>query len=379
MKCDQSKPFCLVCSRHGRQCGGYERNIIFDGDNRQGAVKVRCQFFTENEQQRTSEALLAHVPYEGTTKILQDIDLLSEDASTDRKIHRQITLGPFGAFRVAAPSQTLNIEGLPDPLDTNNEIILPDLDMMLNIGMSGSDYGLCHTEAHMMPNATFALPALSSLDSVTYQTVGCWPEDDTQDHYHHLHQIDPSPMNFLSLNSVNQEDAIFSEAPFLLRHYRESVTTSQTPVQSDKTPWHILFFAHAKDAFATMSLAQTPDHASISVFYAILSISAFSYRMDSESQRWHRLANHYRQKAQGYLQRTWLEAFSYPKKIKYKAILMALLAIFQVSVRPLSLCVASTPAGNLLTPLRPVRHSQAPSTKQNPISSMPRSSLDCAV
>ncbi|RMZ89211.1 hypothetical protein DV736_g3560, partial [Chaetothyriales sp. CBS 134916] len=297
---------------------------------------VRSQLFTENEQQRTSEVLIAHVPDEDTIKILQDIDLLVENTSTGCQTDRQITRGPFGAFQLAAPVQKLNIDTFSDLLEINNDPNLSDLDMIFGVGMSAGEHDLGVPEPNMIPNAAFPLPALPAFDSIADQTLHRWTEDEnahsqSQSQYQYLPKDGLNPVQSLVVNPIDQQNTVLHEAPFLLKNYLESVINSQTPVQSDKTPWHTLFFAHAKDAYATMILANAPDHASLSVFYAILAISAFSHRTSSESQRWHQLANQYRAKAKGYLQRAWLDAFCIPKNIKYKAVLMGLLAMIQVS------------------------------------------------
>lgn len=277
--------------------------------------------------------LIASVFEENTTKVLQDIDFLVEQTATNCQNQLRITRGPFGAFRLATPVETLDIDAFTEFLEFNEDTTFSDLETIFGGGISAYENDLDIAELSIVPIAPTAVSALPTLDDIGHHGFDDWTENekaryqcDYLPRYAFNHIAPPMP------NPIDQQDTVLHEAPFLLKYYLESVIISQTPIISDKSPWHTLFFAHAKDAYATMTLAKAPDHASLGVFYAILAISAFSHRISSQSQRWHHLANQYRTKAKRHIERVWLDAFCFPKKLKYKAILMGLLAMVQVSV-----------------------------------------------
>lgn len=89
--------------------------------------------------------------------------------------------------------------------------------------------------------------------------------------------------------------------------------------------------AHAKQTLATLMIADFPDHASLSVFFGALSISAFSLEASS-SHQWYQQGTQYMSKAQENLKLALADTFSHTKKTKYKSLLMALLTGLQVSV-----------------------------------------------
>lgn len=277
--------------------------------------------------------MLANIPNGDTRRHLHEIDLLSESATIDQQHDYQLIRGPFSVFRCVTSRQTLDVGSLQASWSDIDEVLSYIPDIMVEVGTDNSKYDVIPIEPEI-PCST-AVPQSPSrlLDSISTSAFDQWVENENPlNEYEHLDQRMGSPSGLFALDTIGLHDPVPQTAPFLLKHYHESVIESFTPIKSAKSPWHNLFFPLAKDALATLMLNKNPDHANLSIVYATLSISAFSYRVHAGSQHWHQLANFYGLKAQGYLQRGWLDAFTAFKKFKYKSFVMALLVMIQVSV-----------------------------------------------
>jgi arginine metabolism regulation protein II len=89
------------------------------------------------------------------------------------------------------------------------------------------------------------------------------------------------------------------------------------------------------NTLAVLTLGDKPGTASLSIFFGILSISAFTQRSNSSENQlsdWDVKGEAYRLQAQQYLKNVLQEAFCEPKKAKYKEILMCLLTMVTVSM-----------------------------------------------
>lgn len=127
-------------------------------------------------------------------------------------------------------------------------------------------------------------------------------------------------------------ESIPQDAVTLLKHYATTVITLLTPLRHNKTPWHILFIPHIKNCLAAVTLGEQLDHASLTAFYASLAISAFSLGGVSQSQMWRDQGKLYKQQARVHARLMLKTAYVVPKTSKYKAILMALLTMVQLSM-----------------------------------------------
>lgn len=125
---------------------------------------------------------------------------------------------------------------------------------------------------------------------------------------------------------------IVRESPVLLKYYADTVIPLLTPFKHGKTPWHVLFLPFAKTTFAGITIGDSQDDASLAAFYAILSLSAFHLHAASQKQKWYDQASFYNQIAQQHMSQVQKQMYELPKMAKYKDIVMALLAMAQLSV-----------------------------------------------
>lgn len=83
-----------------------------------------------------------------------------------------------------------------------------------------------------------------------------------------------SPPRSMSVSRV--QNHVPHDAVHLVKHYSTAVLTLITPFRHSKTPWHSLFGTHTKSCLAALTLGESLNHANLYVFYASMSISAFS-------------------------------------------------------------------------------------------------------
>ncbi|KIW88558.1 uncharacterized protein Z519_10604 [Cladophialophora bantiana CBS 173.52] len=338
LKCDETRPFCLVCQRDGRECAGYVRNIFFWPDDRAAADRIRRHLFTDTEQRAMSESLLAHTSQEDAVRFLQEIDAEGENVSEILSVPFEAARGPFGVLRFIKPVEQQHLLSVPVPVPVpcpadctvSGEKDVPDsfawdCDFLGDIAPPdlASQYGL-----PPLASADSDFPDLSN--SMGEIWTGIDPENTAQDD-----EMGRAPTQLPLLTSLSpavSTNRLPEDAAFLLNHYVNSVIGFMTPVRGTKSPWHIIFYTHAKETVATLALGQTPDSASLSIFYAILSVSAYRSRIASVSQIWHVQANKYKVKALESLKQAIREASTVPKKFKYKSLLVALLTMIQVAI-----------------------------------------------
>lgn len=121
------------------------------------------------------------------------------------------------------------------------------------------------------------------------------------------------------------------EAVFLLKHYSTTVLQGLTPYRHSKTPWHILFIPHAKTCLAAITMSESLTHASLCIFFGILSTSACSVSYITGSRKWREQGEAFKQRARNHARLMLPTAYNVPKVAKYKVILMALLTMIQIS------------------------------------------------
>jgi arginine metabolism regulation protein II len=360
VKCDETRPTCAMCRHFNQACGGYERRILF-GPNDTGAnSKFRRLLFTEHERQSMSEGLVASVPPKTAYKLLLQIDDECAEATNQLCPNIDIHRGPFRAFRLDQSSSRpkLTTNSLIEEVDYDDSASgLPGLKVS---SWSDELFDSFLTNPEPVAQPEFLDLGNSPLDaSLLHELVG-----GSLQPYHHEIQTNtfgeettrlleqplslsasvPSPTYFLG--------TLPQDAPFLLSNYKDFVICLLSPVKRQKTPWHTLFLPISMYTLAEMTLNQDSGNARLSIFYATLCISALSLRSSPQNleswKHWNERGNHYMTKARENLKLTLWDAFSHPKKVKYKEILMALLSMMQALV---SLTTSHFPeSGRIMSP-----------------------------
>ena len=292
-----------------------------------------------------SQGLVSTAPPKSTQRLLSRIDKEGERAAPSDEI--QLTLGPFGVFRVQqGQNGNIQLETLSDPLplmeesdDSSNGSPPQDVVQMIDSFPLNPDMSqwspdfiqslLEQPEQRPSPRSPDLLDMImdqsrmaeAALPSQDYQLTSFMPDTYSN------HPISPTTLT----SAPGSSSAVPQDAVFLLKHYSSTVISLMTPVRHKKTPWHILFIPHAKDCLAALALGEDLNHASLCAFYGTLSISAFSLGGVSRSHTWLGQGRTYLQQAQTHAKMMLLVAYDIPKPAKYKSILMAILTMVQLS------------------------------------------------
>lgn len=350
MKCDEGRPSCSACTDSGLLCGGYEKNVFFNSNDGTigGVVRFRRPMLTQEERRYMSECLTSSIPPKSALRAIFQIDDECEDAPLSPEL--QVCRGPFGAFRLARP---YDIPSNPHQDEYSSFEFVTE-----------SIHDASTVDVAMSPATEQALQSILD-DTQSYQVASsptpqaCWdatPDsgrvreilDDTSlrdiqegslipTSAWHCYQFQQfTPHSIFPVPSIpmipSSNHSVPQDAVLLLQHYSTTVLGLLTPFRHTKTPWHILFIPQAKNCLAALTLGENLDHASLSMFFGTLAISAFSLGGISQSQTWLEQAQSYKQLAREYAKLMLKTAYNVPKVSKYKSILIALVTMVQVSM-----------------------------------------------
>lgn len=377
-----------MCKSSQLVCSGYEKSIFFGSSDERsigGPARFRRQLLTESERQSMSEAITSGVPPSQALGNIAEID--DECEASSPSVDIQITRGPFGAFRLAnAAWKAAHLSDLPDPeLDGClpwDSPVEPPQDVPDSLGVADSstadqdaaDPFPLTIQATIPPSPLSIGAVLSNLGSpppIDWSTLPWMPLTDlppfgaatvmTDDRVQEVSDDTPWPELTLSAGPLQGVDTaaglnisppcterlrawpdlpaipqsmhleVPHDAIFLLKHYSSTVLQSLTPFRHSKTPWHVLFIPLVKTGLAALTLGEKLDHATLCTFYATLALSASSIAGMSTSDKWHEQSMSYGQQAHWHAACMLQSAYSVPKAAKYKSILMALLAMVQIS------------------------------------------------
>ncbi|KAE8322757.1 fungal-specific transcription factor domain-containing protein [Aspergillus sergii] len=330
VKCDESRPSCLVCRNLGLTCEKYEIRLVFDAIDTQGS-RCRRPLFTEDMRQRMSKELVDSVnPNDAVTLLLQ-IDDQCEEQEQHPDSCFDTYLGPFGAFRAPRP------ELEPTAAPTCPSIKSPPYQHV----PIADDFNMAFEDALINdPLMECLFGGIDVNATGDFQTESLFNITGTENHECSSQQsVTESSEMLMGLPSLSQHiqytpnipNLAPTDAPFLLSVYKSQVVTLFSPVQSTKSPWHILHVPSAMGTFAQLTMGEQPGNAQSCIFYAILATSAYMQRAISTSQGhreyWQRQSESYAVSAQHYLKVALQDMSATLKKSKYKDILIALMCM----------------------------------------------------
>ncbi|ETS86379.1 hypothetical protein PFICI_00207 [Pestalotiopsis fici W106-1] len=372
VKCDETRPTCLLCSTTGLTCRGYGKNIFFtpgaDGSELDGEdFRFRRLLFTEAERQEMSQWLTSSVSPSSVSKQLSALDEQCENVSPDQSM--DVQHGPFGVFRGPKIAETrFGSADSVGELDWCRDIRLPDHDNEddnVQQSMDQGDAQSCQWSPSLIaailddplqfssptePGHINMASAMDNTDAIAAteceapamlglsETALCLtegatlesPSSITSDNYlGYMLNPDLGTIEKPSHMSVAPTVSMPGDAVFLLKHYVSSVVNFVTPFGHAKTPWHTLFIPHVKTCLAALTMGEHLSHASSAVFFGTLAISASSLgrKMQSHSSMWLERSKFYERQAREHCRATLASAYHVPKVAKYKTILMALLTL----------------------------------------------------
>ncbi|KAK6382934.1 hypothetical protein LTS17_003604 [Exophiala oligosperma] len=363
VKCDERRPACSMCEYFGLDCAGYEKGVFFDGEpatdaTGEGIARFRRPLLTEDERKRMSAWLVSSVPHQSVLCVLSQIDDECEESAAEQQV--QIQCGPFGAFKLTLlpwihSDEKATTEELLDPSSPTEELVRLNDERLVSTEASLSPWTQDLVQAIFSQSEQISVPASPDFWNTTLDS-SCIPEifdeqvlmSGTQEVFstplssttYHFSTFMPGAaaqlnqsMIIPSVSSViSPNDSIPQDVVTLLKHYTTTVITLLTPLRHTKTPWHILFIPHIRYCLAALTLGEQLDHASLTAFYGTLAISAFSLGGVSQSQSWRDKGKTFQQSAREHARLMLGTVYSVPKPAKYKSILMALLAMVQLSM-----------------------------------------------
>lgn len=340
VKCDEGRPTCAICKHLGLACGGYKAKILFDLDDEVDPEAMsRRPLYTDAEQLSLSRQLAQSAPQRTLNRLLLDLDdKSSEDVVVDI-LPLDLQYGPFGVFgsstvagqeisvhTISTDADSSPLEPVEDfctaairdehsPLMSNEALdaLFPHLFSGLQ---TGHDAGMLNIDSPVFDASFFEMS--------TDVTTGC----DSQ-----LVQFE-APPDWLSPRLTAAPAPPLSlpqDALFLLSNYKDTVITNYlSPLIRAKTLWHVLHVPTSLATLGSITMGDDPRHASLAIFYAMLSISAFCLRGESLGNAgsfWSSKGMDFKAKAQRHLAQMLRDLCEGPKRSKYKQVLMAFLTM----------------------------------------------------
>jgi hypothetical protein len=237
----------------------------------------------------------------------------------------QVKRGPFSILRLAS---CLPPEGLQD------DDVLAWLDTFLATGEaeasdlspdSVAHYDLLSSHAQTTPNMLVPVEA-TSIDEASMRTITM-----TRGRSRSLSQI----------GSIYSDDSVPYTLPNdtqeLLQHWSRNMDSWFPPLRAKKHPWSVLHLPLALSTVAELTVLRKTKHVKISIFRALLSLSAFVlYRCSTNTEKrsiyWHQVAGINREVAIQEMKQALLNEIHGLHRAKYKELLVALLSLVSVSV-----------------------------------------------
>ncbi|KAL5596632.1 hypothetical protein BROUX41_006670 [Berkeleyomyces rouxiae] len=363
VKCDEIHPLCNQCQASGLQCAGYEAKVRFilfqpntlqpnsDQGERDGGHGRRI-LFTEYQRQGMSEHMKKLVHTDEFDALLNKLESeLQQDSNPSSAVHS----GPFYIFKVAQPGHNLSSDQSGSAPSTRVPVSPSQAEPNSILGNSRIIY---QSEGHLETLSDYTSKALASVPSswLACEQALLQPDHIDDDHSHlarhdslalsssastnyYMQPTAPSPLDAPipdSLASTLDSSSIW-QFQFLLNHYKSQMNKIFSPLRARKPPWSILHFPRALSAFSELAVFRHLSHAHISIFYAVLAVSAFNWDNIHRSEgNW---TDYWRATGKCY----WLGAKHHlgmagevevlgERKTKYKDILMSTLAMVTIAV-----------------------------------------------
>ncbi|KAI0881404.1 arginine metabolism regulation protein II [Annulohypoxylon maeteangense] len=358
VKCDEARPFCLLCRTTGLTCQGYGKNIFFasDGDDGDDDItgkggRFRRLLFTEAERRDMSRRLTSSIPPPLVASQLSHLEEQCAKATPGEVI--ELLDGPFGVFRAFLTQRShtqleiphsrhspeevvddpaMNQDWSSDLLDTifdsSTQELLPPTSSIYNITDITDADATSEELREMEPtievkNTHLCITGQGAFGDLSSSSGDCFSSSTIDFGINSFTTYDP----MTALMGV--PTPIPGDAVFLLKHYTSNIVNFITPFGHTKTPWHTLFIPHVKSCLAALTMGENLTYASLTIFFGTLAISASSLgrKTQDQSSIWLERAKVYERKAREYCRATLETAYYIPKLAKYKTILMALLTL----------------------------------------------------
>ncbi|OJJ29953.1 hypothetical protein ASPWEDRAFT_144015 [Aspergillus wentii DTO 134E9] len=336
LKCDETRPVCRTCQRLNLVCQGYEPRFKWiDQDQKsppadESEVKTfRRPLFQSEEQElmtRITADSLGKLTANSALARLENEQFKTADGvdGADFEVFR----GPFGVLRMSEMPVDVPVpvpEAVPEPeVDVPEAIDVEEIEAIPEEPLPAEQF---NDWEMMWPIHDSAIDSLPLLDDTRTDYPDIFTPFDNPDSF----PAYLSPMPFFDLPGT---EIIPSQAPFLLRHFKENMISLSFPLRNcRKCPWQTIHLPSAMSTYAELSIYKTASHTKMSLFYSLLAASCF--HLSTQAQRsfdWDKLGNTYTELAKQKLKRALKEEVIGPKKARYKELLMALLSLVMLAI-----------------------------------------------
>lgn len=317
------------------------------------SVRARATEILENIDEDSSKLLaetetrqsIAHGPF----SVFKVVDAIARNSTASHIVSttyacESVPLQPFGSGNAAAWAER------PDRILSEDFMMHPS-DLVLDMAFGGDDTHIlvdaneiADEEVAFWPSLTAqitpeATAGNSYLDATNLSSFARPLHNDAGSDSGAITNTDDPNSSISSFRAPchSVDRVVPDNAGFLLSHFKNHIVGLLSPLKHHpKKPWDILQLPCAMSVLAELTMHRRPNHAKYTVFYALLSVSAFNLRSMSSGSAgnyWTEVGNEYNERAHQSLKLSLARETGLPKRAKYKEILMAILSMAMISVR----------------------------------------------
>ncbi|KAF2144335.1 uncharacterized protein K452DRAFT_350018 [Aplosporella prunicola CBS 121167] len=389
-KCDEARPVCNTCRRLKLPCQGYaarlhwiadeksaqgsnsftiHRHALFNGTRNYTPSKP-FQYATVTDLSAEDDRRLMSLELSESTGGKPAMDMVLElDAKCERRDKDQegdnesITAGPFSVFRAystrtqpsESPEEVESAEGVDNVInEVTNDSWDAQLEQIVAEQLPSPPIDSSHDDLNLTQQED-QLPIWDTLSGENYDVDSLFPNLSSDLAFPHMDTLDTAAIGNTSNESPNTlsrdfaitqtyltpvgrpfEQSLSPDIPVLLRYCKSNFAMSPPRLGRRLSPWQRLFVPYVMETFGELTLGDNTSCPRLAIFYAVLANSAFHLQYFSPSQNhepyWLENGIKYQKMAKEYLKKALQTEYVGNSQVKYKELLMAILAMAISSV-----------------------------------------------
>ncbi|KAL4931469.1 Zn(II)2Cys6 transcription factor [Aspergillus undulatus] len=363
VKCDQKRPVCRTCRNLKVPCEGFSSEVRWmrssdDSEKAADQHGTRRHLYTERSRESMSTFLGTNLLSGSISASLAEIDSKTRDP--EHPPVGDFVVGPFGVLDFAPDAshnmpqqptgdnsqhgEIANAPCSPPPTAPDNAVPQNQVDLpTLNNGSPSHIDDFLHWSdiLGLSPEQPgFFQPSM--LDFDMYLSTDPVPDAfalETNPPGQGSTAMITPPRSANEMASTFLDAAALADAPFLFRHFNESVVPQMVIMPlGDKSPWRILNLSSAMATFNDLTIlgSQKISHARLANLYGLLACSAVhlpsSHSLNGSAEHWQQAAYQMFEQAREHMQKSLKYETREPKRAKYKDQLMAICCLIQYTV-----------------------------------------------
>ncbi|KAL4792200.1 fungal-specific transcription factor domain-containing protein [Aspergillus venezuelensis] len=365
VRCDQKRPVCRTCRNLGVACEGFSNEVRWmqngdeDSDKSGDQTGTRRHLYTEKSRESMSTSLSFNLLSGSISASLAEIDSKTRDP--DHPPVGDLVVGPFGVLDFApdaskamqqqsagkaalqpepanapcSPPPTAPHSGVPQEAQVELPTLVNDTPSHIDDFLHWSDIlGLSPEQPGFFQPSMLDFDMYLNPDPVQEAFAGATIPPAQEN----AAMITP-PQTANEMASTFLDAAALSDAPFLFRHFNESVVPQMVIMPlGDKSPWRILNLAAAMATYNDLTIlgSQKISQARLANLYGLLACSAVhissSNNLVGSADYWQQASQQMFEQGRDHMQRSLKYETRDPKRAKYKDQLMAICCLIQYTV-----------------------------------------------